>query len=569
MFWRFRKINLPLAERLAADLEQPLKVGEFLAARGFKKADDVLAFIKADIRELPGPMTLTDMDKAVERLLVARRQDEKIAVCGDYDADGLTASAVLGRGLKELGHKAQIHIPNRLTDGYGLKPDTVRTLAASGARLIITVDNGVSDEEAVIAAMAAGAEVIVTDHHQLPPKLPPALAIIDPHRDNSWQKAPPAGVGVAFLLLAALKRRYQEEKIIAANQGPNLMAYLPLVAIGTIADLAPLTGANRIMVRHGLSYLADSGWPGLEALKKICRFSTGTRISPRDVGFSLAPRLNAAGRLGSADPALELLLCEDEAKAVQLATRLEEINRQRQAGQRRLCDEALERLELEVQSTSRVVVLAGEHWPRGLLGLAASRVAEAAQKPTVLFSLDNGLAVGSGRTAGSFNLYRALSGLQHLFKSFGGHAQAAGLSLMADQLEEFRAGLEEMASLEPTVATESELAVDFEASLADLDHLLRPLSALEPFGQDNPAPVAVVRRVRVTDARPTGASGGNRMRMVLADGLKRREVTGFLANRLCEVGREMDVALSLESSGYNGEVTLAWNLADFQGPESD
>lgn len=568
MIWRFREIHQPLAERLAAELRQPLKMGEFLAARGFREPNQVLTFIKADIRELPGPMTMTDMGKAVERLLVARRRNELTAVCGDYDADGLTASAVLTRGLKELGHQVRTHIPNRLNDGYGLKPKAVRKLAEEGVRLIITVDNGISDEEAVKAAGEAGTDVIITDHHQLPPKLPSAAAIIDPHRDQQWYEAPPAGVGVAFLLLTALKRRYQEEKIIGPNQGPALMDdYLPLVAIGTIADLAPLTGANRILVRHGLTYLSQTTRPGLAALKKVCRLN-GDRISPRDIGFRLAPRLNAAGRLGSAEPALDLLLCEDAAEAARLANRLEELNRQRHAGQASLCEEALERLEVEVPSSARAVVLAGEGWPRGLLGLAASRVAESAQKPTVLFSLENGLAVGSGRTAGAFNLYRALNGLRHLFLSFGGHAQAAGLTLPAELLEEFKAGMEEMAEQEPESAGEPELLIDLTASLSDLEHLAKPLAALEPFGQSNPAPVAVVRRVRVVDARPTDSGGDRHMKMLLVDGLNRRPVVGFnLAHRLCEVGREMDVALSLEVSEYKGQSNPTWRLMDFKALE--
>lgn len=567
MIWTFRHIDPTLARKLAADLGQPLKVGEFLSARSFKEAAEVRSFIRADLKELPGPRTLTDMDKAVERLLAARQANQVVAVCGDYDADGLTASALLTRGFRELGHQVLVRVPNRLTEGYGLKPEAVLDLIERGAELIVTVDNGISDHEAVTAAVEAGVEVIITDHHQLPPQLPPALAIVNPHRDSIWRDSPPAGVGVAFMLLAALKRHYQEAGLLLEGQGPALMEYLPLVAIGTIADLVPLTGPNRILVRHGLKFLAESRQPGLAALKKIARVN-GEKVCPKDVGFRLAPRLNAAGRLGSADPALELLLADDEALAARLALQLEELNRARHQGQSRLCLEALERLEGEIFPDSRTVVLGGEGWPRGLLGLAASRVAEATGKPTVLFSLEGEMAVGSGRSAGNFNLYSALNELRHLFVSFGGHAQAAGLSLETARLEELRAGLEEVAQSRPDFSDEMELLVDLTASLGDLETLARPLAALEPFGQAHPSPVVVIRRAKVTDARPTDSGGDQHMKLFLGDGLTRLTVVGFgLAPRLCEVSREMDLALSMESQEYRGVSTVNWRLLDFRPPD--
>lgn len=566
MIWRFRDINPDRARQLAADLGQPLKVGEFLTARKFRAADEVKQFIRADLKTLPAPMTMTDMDKAVARLISARRNDELVAVCGDYDADGLTAAALLTRGFSDLGLRTVTRVPNRLTDGYGLKPNIVLELAEQGVSLIVTVDNGISDHTAITAAAGAGVEVIITDHHHLPPELPPALAIINPHRDAIWEESPPAGVGVAFMLLSALKRGYLEDGLLEAGGGPPLMEYLALVAIGTIADLVPLTGPNRILVRHGLSFLAGSRLPGLAALKKISRVS-GDRIGPRDVGFRLAPRLNAAGRLGSADPALELLLADEEPEAARLALRLEELNKQRHQGQNKLCAEALERLEEEISPDSRTVVLAGLNWPKGLLGLAASRVAENTGKPTVLLSLAEGRAVGSGRSAGNFNLYEALNELRHLFVSFGGHSQAAGLTLAEENLADFRAGLEETARSMTDFSDEAELWVDLTAELGDLEALARPLAALEPFGQANPAPVVVISRALVADARPTDSGGDQHLKMVLGTGLGRRTVVGFnLAPRLCEVNREMDLALSLEFSEYKGQISPSWRLVDFRQP---
>ena len=567
MIWRFRHIDREAAARLAADLGQPLKMGEFLSARCFREAGPVREFVRADLKNLPPPSSLTDMDKATARLLEARRRGELTAICGDYDADGLTAAALLARGFKELGLPALVRVPNRLTEGYGLKPEAVEEMAGLGVRLIVTVDNGVSDLAAVERALESGLEVIITDHHRLPPRLPPALALINPHRNEIWQDNPPAGVGVAFLLLAALKRRWLEAGLLGLNEGPALLEYLPLVAIGTIADLAPLQGPNRILVRHGLDLLASTAWPGLTALKKVSRMTT-ERVGGRDVGFRLAPRLNAAGRLGSADPALSLLLAETDDQAARLAVQLDDLNRQRYQGQNNLCREVLERLELETSPDRRTVVLADPNWSRGLLGLAAARVAENLHKPAVLFRLENGLAIGSGRSYGSFNLYRALESLRPLFISFGGHAQAAGLTLTADLVEEFSAGLEEAAQAEPDFSAEPELEIDLAVTLGDLESLVRPLAALEPYGPGHPPPVLVIPRARIGEARPTDRGGEAHMKMVLLDGLIRLAVVGFnLADRLDEVGPEMDVALGLEMSEYQGRSSHSWRLLDFRQPE--
>ena len=568
MNWKFRRIDNAVAQRLANDLGQPLKMGEFLAARKFNTAEEVLVFIKAEMKNIPSPYTLTDMDKAVERLLRARLNQETVAICGDYDADGLTASALLTSGLRELGVTVITHIPNRLTDGYGMKEEAIPKLIEAGATLIVTVDNGIAGHEAILAATCAGVDVIVTDHHRLPGNLPGALAVIDPHRDLEWQKSPPAGVGVAFFLLVAFKRKCQETGLHGEGDGPNLMDYLPLVAIGTVADLVPLTGVNHILVRHGLNFLASTKHPGLAALKKVTEVN-GATVSARDVGFRLAPRLNAAGRLGSADPALELLLTKDFAQAGRLALKLEKINQERYKLQGRLFEEALERLEMEISSDSRTVVLAGNDWPRGLLGLAASRLVEASQKPTVLLSIEDGLAVGSGRSAGNFNLYGALRELEHLFISFGGHAQAAGMTLKEELLGELRDGLEEVAQEQNDFQNEVNLDIDLVVELGGLEALARPLASLEPFGSGNPAPLVVVAGAQINDARPTASRGEQHMRMSISDGLTRMWVTGFnLAPRLSEVERDMDVALRLDTSEFKGKTYHQWQLVDFR-PASD
>lgn len=581
MIWTFRKSNGPLATLLAEALGQPLKMGEFLVGRNFAAAEEVLEFIRADLKNLPPPKSFTDMDKAVKRLLEAKTKGETVAICGDYDADGLTATAVLTHGFRQLGLKVYPRVPHRLTEGYGLKDVVIPELVQNKAKLVVTVDNGISEHEAIEAAVLAGLDVIITDHHKLPSQLPSAVAIINPHRDPLWKKYPPAGVGVAFFLLSAFNRACREAGLIEeGSRGLFMLDYLPLVAIGTIADMVPLAGPNRILVRQGLALLATTTWPGLVALKQISGVNA-RRVTARDVGFSLAPRLNAAGRLGSAKPALDLLLAENQPEAQALAIHLGKLNQERYQGQRKLSEEVLERLEVEISPGSRTAVLAGYGWPRGLLGLAASRVAELHQKPTVLFSIEDGLAVGSGRSAGNFNLYKALNEHRHLFIRFGGHAQAAGLTLKEENLEQLRLVLEETAQNDTDFRAEAELMVDLTLTLSDIKVLGHPLAALEPFGQDNPSPVVVVPRAKITEARPTNSGGDRHMKMIIHDELNRLPVIGFnLAPRLCEVCREMDVALTLDVSECKGafsknsknnqnnnvQLNTEWRLVDFRPP---
>ncbi len=563
MRWVFRNIDQTKAEQLASELAQPLKVGQFLAARRFRDSAEVKLFLSAGLKNLTPPSTMSDMEKAVARLMNALAKQESVVICGDYDADGLTATALLTQGLRDLGfQKITPRIPHRLTEGYGLRNEMVLGLARDGHQLLITVDTGVSELEAITKAVEAGLDIIVTDHHKLPPKLPPAVAIINPHRDENWRKAPLAGVGVAFMLLAALKKACQKAGLLS-DDSRDLTDYLSLVAIGTIADLAPLTGMNRILVRHGLEKLSSTKHPGLVALKKVA-LRGGDHLSAKDVGFSLAPRLNAAGRLGSAEPALDLLLADNEAQASSLAQKLDRLNRERQQSQQYLCQEALEKL-LDLSPSSRTVILGEEGWPRGLLGLAASKVAEAAAKPTVLFSFDNGLAVGSGRSVGNFNLYEALNESRHLFLAFGGHAQAAGLTLPIENLPLLAAAMEEYAQNLADFSPEVDLEIDLTTTLGELDIIAPSLICLEPYGADNPAPVVFIPHVQVADARPTNSNGDKHLRMTLTDGLLRRQVFAFnLAPRQCELTREMDVVLTLDGQAQDKGKKGVWRLLDFR-----
>jgi single-stranded-DNA-specific exonuclease len=558
VIWRLRARPSDAAAKVADALGVPLKVGAMLAGRGLATAEAARRFLDTAMSSLPDPAAMPGLDRAAELLREAAAAGTPVAVCGDYDADGLTATALLKRVLEPLGLKVLTRIPHRLDEGYGLSPEAVREVAARGAGLLVTVDCGVSDREAAKEAARMGLRLIVTDHHELPPELPEAAALVNPHVGGGFAAAPLAGVGVAFMLAWAARKALGAGR--PAGGLPPLVEQLALVALGTIADMAPLVGPNRVMVHHGLDFLAATRWPGLAALRRAAGADGQPRLTVRDVGFKLAPRLNAAGRLGSAEPALELLVTEDPRRAEELARTLDDLNRRRYDAQARLVEEALEILEAEVPSSSRTVVLARPGWPRGLLGLAASKVAERSGRPTVLFSVSDGVAVGSGRTAGSFNLFEALSKTRDLCLSMGGHSQAAGLRVGAAGLDGFRRAFEAAAVRQPRLEVEAELLVDLEASMAELDVLAKSFGALEPFGQGHPPPVAVLRDVRVLEPMPKGA----RLTLRVSDGLTRRSLSGFnLASRLEEVGPVMDLALAYEPDPQYGET---WRLVDFRQP---
>ncbi|MDR1298325.1 MAG: single-stranded-DNA-specific exonuclease RecJ [Deltaproteobacteria bacterium] len=563
MNWRVRQYPPETAGALALELGYPDKMGRFLAARGFRDASEARSFLDMSLRDLPGPETMPGMPEAVALLLEARQKGATVAVSGDYDADGLTATALLKRVLEPLGLRIITRIPNRLVEGYGLSPNAVRELHGLGATYLVTVDSGVSDVEAVLLAAQLGMKVVVTDHHQLPPELPEAAAIVNPHLGGGWESAPLAGVGVAFMLAWALRNACLKADGRRDESGGSLVGQLALVALGTVADLAPLRGPNRTLVHHGLNFLMACDWPGVAAMRRSLKLDAQSKISARDVGFKLAPRLNAAGRLGSAQPALDVLTTKSPAEAERLVRELEALNRRRYETQSRLVDEALDLLEMECPSDYCAVVLAQEGWPRGLLGLVASKVAEKTGRPTVIFSIQDDLCVGSGRTAGTFDLFEALSEVRHLCLSMGGHSQAAGLRVDLGDLELFKEAFEEAAGRQSWRLGEDDLMIDLVATLPDLGVLAAKLALFEPYGQGHPVPVVAMKNLKVLNA--TSGRGG-RVELRLSDGLNRLNVSGFnLSSRLDEIGETMDVVVSFEPE--NNSYGTVWRLVDFREPK--
>ena len=539
-----------LARELAAQLSLPLPLAELLVQRGFADSESARRFLKPALDGLTDPFAMAGMHAAVDAVVHAVRSHQTILVHGDYDVDGQCATALLTRVLRAAGAKVAPFIPHRMGDGYDFGPAGNKAAAEAGAALIITCDCGITAVDAVRTARAAGRQVIVTDHHIPGPELPDATAVVDPQRpDDTSDARILCGTGVAFKLVQAL---------VPALGLPAALPFhfLDLVALATVADLVPLTGENRILVRHGLKLLADSRWPGLRALIRVGGLE-GKEIRASHLGYVIGPRLNAVGRLGAASDGLRLLLTDDEDEAARLAQELERINERRQALDQRILDQAIAQVERQADpGRDAAFVLAGEDWHPGVVGIVASRVVERYGRPTFLVALEGETGRGSGRSISRFDLHAALSACGDLLERYGGHRMAAGLTIRRDRVESFRERFNALArtQLEPADLG-PEQRVDLVLDLADATaELERTIRHLEPCGLGNAGPVFGVRGVRVADARKVG---GNHIKFALADGGERLEAIGFgWADRAPRLDAPLDIAFRLEENAYQGRVSL-------------
>lgn len=533
---------------LGTALGLPSPLCRLLGVRGY--ADEVSAkqFLKPRLERLHDPFLLAGMDTAVDRVRRAIRGGETILIHGDYDVDGICGAALYTRMLSTLGARIQAFVPHRLRDGYDLTIAGVQAAAEAGASLILTVDCGTVAHDAVTAAAAAGIDVVVTDHHTPGSALPPALAVINPNRpDCPYPDKGLAGVGVAFKLCQAL----------AAAEGLNpaeLWPVLDLVAVATIGDLTPLTGENRILARFGLRLLRQTRNPGLRALLQTANIDLSDPISAGQVSHVLAPRINAAGRIGDAARAVELLVTADEAEADRLAQDLEQQNEMRRAMDREMLVQAVDILERDYDpSRDYAIVLAARGWHPGVIGIVASRVVELTHRPTVLIAIDDdGRARGSARSIPRFHLYEGIRACAHLLERFGGHRQAAGLEIRPERIPELRAALNAHARdvLDPE-DLEPRLRIDLDVHLSEITTKLFALMRhFGPFGIGNPTPVFGVRDVRV--ARPPRTVGAGHARLVLEQNGARLQAIGFgMADRIAALEplrNRLDVVFHLQEN---------------------
>jgi single-stranded-DNA-specific exonuclease len=570
LLWNHLPCNDEQATALAAALGVHPVIARLLCLRGLADPDCARRFLHPAIEHLHDPFALADMGRAVERLERAVAQHERIAIHGDYDVDGITSTVILRRALELLGGDVVHFIPERLRDGYGLQPAAIDRLHADGVSLVVSVDCGIRSSEAAARARQLGLDLIVTDHHEPEGTLPDALAVINPkRRDCTYPDKHLAGVGVALKLVQALCTRAGKERW--------LPAFVKVAAIGTLADVVPLVGENRVIARLGLASLsAGPHTIGLRALLDASGLS-GKTIDSYHVAFILAPRVNAAGRMSTPDIATRLLLATGDAmgdEARGLAQQLNEENLKRQAEEADLVAMARKAIETDpAVGAHNVLVVGGDGWHRGVIGIAASKLVDAYHKPTVVLSVDGDVAHGSCRSIPDFDMLAALERCADLFVRFGGHKQAAGLTMEAARVPEFRARINAHADevLEPD-QLRPRLRIDGPLTLRSITHdLMRDLDALEPFGLANPRPVFHASGVEIVDGprtlkerhlKMTFSQEGRRFRAIAWRAAERAD---FLTRNRAGV----NLAFSLERNEFQGETYLELNVADVKGLDGE
>ena len=514
-----------LVLKLEKTLDIPPLAAKILARRGFD-LDSARKFLHPDLQDLHDPFHLKNMDIAVDRVLQAIRSKEKIIIYGDYDVDGTTGTALLLRVLKDLGSNCEYYIPHRVREGYGLSREGIQTIYERGARLVITVDCGITASEEVKYAQELGMEMVVTDHHELKTgaygdvHLPPALAVLNPKQEgDEYPFKDLSGCGLAYKLAEGLVHRMGKDS-------KEVLYHLDLVALATVADVVPLKGENRIFASFGMKVLENTKKSGLRALLSVSRIDK-REINAYHIGFILGPRLNAMGRLASASETVRLLTTENAEEGLMLAKKLDEENRARREIEKKILEEALEKVQGTDLSEKKEIVLAQEGWHEGVIGIVASRLVEKFYRPTFLIALDGDRGKGSGRSIPGFHLYKALLKCEENLIGFGGHEQACGLTLRLDQLEGFQKSFEEVANSEITEeGLRPKIFIESEIEIKEIDNtLFQSLDQMEPFGPQNPRPLFLLPNVEVV-GHPR-VVGERHLKFRVRDGDRVLAVIGF------------------------------------------
>ena len=566
--WESAGCDEASALRLASELGVSPVTARLLCIRGLGEPEAARRFLTPRLEDLLDPFALADMTPAVDRILGAIAARERIAIHGDYDVDGVTSTVILRRALELLGADVVHFIPERLRDGYGLQPATIDRLHANGARLIISVDCGIRATDAALRARALGVDLIITDHHEPDVALPPALAVINPKRhDCVYPDKHLAGVGVALKVVQALCAR--------SGRSEWLPAFVKIAAIGTLADVVPLTGENRVIAKLGLRLLSTGPHKvGLRSLLEVCGL-LGKEIDSYQIGFVIAPRVNAAGRMSTPDIAARLLLASDEAmveEARGLAEQLNSENLRRQQEEADIVTRAKTVVESDPDVGSRtVIVVAGEGWHRGVIGIVASKLVDAFHRPAVVISIDGDVAHGSCRSIPSFNMLAALESCGEVMLKFGGHQQAAGLTVESARIRELRGRINDHADsrLGPD-DLRPRLWIDGPLTFRSIDEqVMAELATLAPFGAGNPRPVFRSSRVEIVDG-PRRLKDRHLKMSFRQDGRVLRGVAWRASERESFVTAHragIDLAFSVEQDLWNGERHVQLTVADFRAPE--
>jgi len=528
--------------------------------RGITEDTEIGEFLNCNINNLHDPYLLKDMEKAVSRICDAKERNEKVTIYGDYDVDGITSIAILYKHLTGMGFDVDYYVPDRIQEGYGVNREALDKIKASGTKVVITVDTGITAVDETEYAKSIGMDIIITDHHECKEVIPDAFAAIDPKRkDCKYPFKNLAGVGVAFKLIQALAKDQSVESL--------LKLYADLICLGTVADISPLVDENRIMVTEGLKMFKDTKNVGLKALLDVS-ITNSKAITTSTIGYIIAPRINASGRLGCASRSVEMFLTDDSQKAYALAEGLCEENTIRQQTEQKMFAEALDYIENNPQiKDDQILIIPHENWHHGIVGIVSSKITEKFYKPSILFAIDGEEAKGSGRSISGYNLFEALENCSDLLEKFGGHELAAGLSIRTDKIEEFRSAINKNASVKideksliPTISIDAIIKPTY-ITLETVDEINR----LQPFGVENPSPVFAVKNIKIH--KISTMSENKHLRMTLLKEGKFLDAVGFgmgeYYNHLKE-GDFINVAFGIDINDYKGYKNVQLILKDIK-----
>ncbi len=555
--WEFYNSDEKLVNEICEKYNLNKVIGKIIVNRHVVNDEDVRIFITPTRDDFHNPFLFKGMDIAVDRIIKAINNKEKILIYGDYDVDGITSTTVLKKYLMDRGISVDTYIPNRLHEGYGLNKKAIDTIKERNIDLIITVDCGISAIEEVDYAVRLCMDIIVTDHHEVGEKLPNALAVIDAKRkDNTYPFRALAGVGVVFKLIQALSIKLEIKP-------EEYLKYLDLVCVGTISDIVPLEGENRTIAKLGLMLIKVTRNLGLRELIKSSGYK---EIDSNTISFGVAPRINACGRMGHEEEALKLFLAEDLESATKITKELNEYNTLRQSTEKAIYEEAVQQIEKNHLDANNSIVLGGKGWHHGVIGIVSSKVTDKYYKPSILLSFEDNIAKGSGRSVPGFDLYEGLAKCEDLLEKYGGHSMAVGLTLKKENLENFKERFEQIAKEKNIKELVPIIYIDDELKLKDINmDLVKSISILEPFGEANKVPLFLIRNLKIDSIR--ALSEGRHLKLTLRDENFVINAIGFELGYLAEeyrIGDRIDVVGTLEINSFNGFSSIQINMKDIR-----
>lgn len=555
--WEILANDVNTIKEIAEENNISTLLANILINRGITEKRQIEQFINPTRNDFYDPFLMPDMDKAIDRIMKAIQNQEKVIIYGDYDVDGITATSVLTKFLKDCNFEVDNYIPNRLSEGYGLNEDAIKWIAKEEYTLIITVDCGITGCDEVRLANSLGIDVVITDHHEPAEELPNAIAVVDCKRkDNQYPCNSLAGVGVAFKICQALCTKLNMEE-------NTILKYLDIVAIGTISDIVPLVDENRIIAKLGLRLIEQTRNIGLKSLVSNLGFK---KYDSAMVSFGIAPRINACGRMGFEQEALELFLTNNINEAKQLTNNLNKYNAKRQEIEKTILDQAISKIEKEHLDEDSIIVVGNENWHNGVIGIVSSKISELYLKPSILIDYQDGVGKGSGRSIPGFDLHEALMQSSEYLDKFGGHSMAVGLTIDVNKVDDFRKYINKIASNQKIDEIQSYLLIDQEITFKDLNYnILNELKELEPFGESNNMPNFIYKNLKIDSIR--SLSEGKHLKISFKDGGYTIDGIGFNLGKYANdyiIGDKVDVVCQLEENIYNGISKIQLNIQDIR-----